>query len=79
VVGLINNEALFSIFPNPNKGSFIIQSTKTGVFDLIDVTGKVINTYTLTNSQQTVHENLPAGMYFVREKASGKAQKIIIQ
>jgi hypothetical protein len=79
VVGLINNEALFSIFPNPNKGSFIIQSTKTGVFDLIDVTGKVINTYTLTKSQQTVHENLPAGMYFMREKASGKAQKIIIQ
>jgi hypothetical protein len=76
---LINKEALFSIFPNPNKGAFTIQSKKTGVFDLMDLKGKVINTYTLTNSQQTVHENLPAGMYFVREKASGKAQKIIIQ
>jgi hypothetical protein len=69
----------YSIFPNPNRGSFIIQSTKGGVFDLIDVTGKVINTYTITNTQQTVHENLPVGMYFIREKNSGSVQKLIIE
>jgi hypothetical protein len=74
-----SEEDLYHIFPNPNHGTFTIQTKRGGIFELADVTGKVINTYTLTNSQQTVHENLPAGMYFVREKASGKAQKIIIQ
>jgi hypothetical protein len=69
----------FSIYPNPNKGTFTIQSTKGGVFELIDITGKVINTYAITNTQQTVHENLPAGMYFVREKESGSVQKLIIE
>jgi hypothetical protein len=69
----------FSIYPNPNQGTFTIQSTKGGVFELIDVTGKVINTYAITNTQQTVHENLPAGMYFVREKVSGGVQKLIIE
>jgi hypothetical protein len=69
----------FSIYPNPNRGSFTIQTEKAGVFELIDVTGKVINTYTLTNTQQTVQENLPAGMYFVREKDSGSVHKLIIE
>jgi hypothetical protein len=79
----IDTEALskqvFSIYPNPNRGNFTIQSTKGGVFELIDVTGKVINTYTITNTQQTVNENIPAGMYFVREKESGTIQKLVVQ
>jgi hypothetical protein len=70
---------VFSIYPNPNGGNFTIQSTKGGVFELIDITGKVINTYTITNTQQTVNENIPAGMYFVREKESGTIQKLIVQ
>jgi hypothetical protein len=40
---------------------------------------KVINTYTITNTQQTVHENLAAGMYFIREKQSGAVQKLVVQ
>jgi hypothetical protein len=70
---------VFSIYPNPNGGNFTIQSTKGGVFELIDITGKVINKYTFTNSQQSIHENLPAGMYFVREKESGVLQKLVVQ
>jgi uncharacterized delta-60 repeat protein len=80
-VGIFDNvlHNNFIVYPNPNKGTFTLKASKGGVFDLIDVTGKVINTYTITNSQQTVQDKIPAGMYFVREKASGKAQKIIIQ
>jgi hypothetical protein len=69
----------FSIYPNPNRGNFTIQSTKGGVFELMDVTGKVINTYTIAHTQQTVQENLPAGMYFVRERQSGVMQKLVVQ
>jgi hypothetical protein len=73
------SKQVFSIYPNPNRGNFTIQSTKGGVFELMDVTGKVIHTYTITNTQQTVNENIPAGMYFVREKESGSVQKLIIE
>jgi hypothetical protein len=73
------SKQVFSIYPNPNRGNFTIQSTKGGVLELMDVTGKVINTYTITNTQQTVQENIPAGMYFVREKDSGSVQKLIIE
>jgi hypothetical protein len=73
------SEFQFSIYPNPNHGNFTIQSTKGGVFELIDLTGKVIHTYTITNTQQTIQENLPSGIYFVREKESGSVQKVIIE
>jgi hypothetical protein len=76
---LVNKEALFSIFPNPNSSIFTIQAPKAGVFELMDVTGKVINTYTITDTHKTIHENLAAGMYFVREKDSGRVQKLIIE
>jgi hypothetical protein len=69
----------FSIYPNPSKGAFTIQSSKGGVFELMDVTGKVINIYAITSTQQTVHENLPVGVYFVREKGSGNVRKLIIE
>jgi hypothetical protein len=69
----------FSIYPNPNRGNFTIQTDRGGEFELMDITGKVINTYTITNSQQTVNETLPAGMYFVRDKDSGSVQKLIIE
>jgi hypothetical protein len=76
---LVNKEAQFSIYPNPNRGTFTIQASKAGVFELMDVTGKIINTYNITNSQQTVHENIPSGVYFVREKATASVQKLIIE
>jgi hypothetical protein len=83
VITGVNVQALsnqiFSIYPNPNQGNFTIQSSKGGIFELIDLTGKVINAYSITNTQQTVQENLPAGMYFVREKESGVLQKLVVQ
>jgi hypothetical protein len=76
---LVDQEALFSIFPNPNSGTFTIQCTKAVSFELMDVTSKVINTYTITNTQEAIHENLAAGMYFIREKLSGAVQKLVVQ
>ncbi|GAB4490534.1 MAG: hypothetical protein OHK0045_15230 [Raineya sp.] len=69
----------FVLYPNPNKGQFVIQSEKRGMFELTDITGKVINTYTMQTTSIEVNENLPAGMYFVREKTSGHVQKLIIE
>ncbi|HPD24997.1 MAG TPA: T9SS type A sorting domain-containing protein [Bacteroidia bacterium] len=69
----------FSLYPNPNKGTFIIHSEKTAIFELTDITGKVIKTYHIQGTALQVNENLPAGMYFVRETESGIVQKLIIE
>jgi hypothetical protein len=76
---LFNSNAVFSIAPNPSKGSFTVQSAKGGMFELLDATGKVLKSYTISSTQQTIHPSLPAGMYFVREKQSGTMQKLLVQ
>jgi hypothetical protein len=50
-----------------------------GVFELMDIAGRVLNTYTINNTNEPIQTNLPSGMYFIREKASGATQKLIIQ
>lgn len=67
------------IYPNPNEGIFTIQNEKRGVYELIDITGKMINTYIITNPNQSIQANLPAGMYFIRETQSGTVQKLIVE
>ncbi len=68
----------FMIYPNPNQEQFTIQTNSEAVFELIDMTGKVLNNYTV-KAKETINISLPTGMYFIREKESGITQKIIVQ
>lgn len=78
----INNSSTtseFKIFPNPNNGQFSIQIERGGVFELMDITGKVLNTYTIKNTNHIINEKLSPGLYFIRETESHTATKIIIE
>jgi hypothetical protein len=44
----------------------------------MDINGRVINTYILKKEEKTLLENLPTGVYFIREKRSGAVQKLIV-
>jgi hypothetical protein len=68
--------SLFSVYPNPSNGSFTLQSEKGGSFELTDLTGKVLRTYVFRTPEYTIQENLPAGMYFIRETSRGVTQKL---
>jgi hypothetical protein len=73
------NESTWSIYPNPNRGNFSIQAKAGLHFELMDYTGRIINTYHLQNTSTNISENLASGIYFVREKDSGNVQKLIIE
>jgi hypothetical protein len=75
----VSSASAWLIFPNPSSGTFTLQSEKGGSFELIDLTGKVLRTYVIHASKYTIQENLPAGMYFIRETSSGVTQKLIIE
>jgi hypothetical protein len=70
---------LFSVYPNPSYGTFTLQTEQGGVFEILDITGRLLNTYTIKNHTETIHTNLPTGIYFIREKASGATQKLIVE
>jgi hypothetical protein len=75
----MNTSTSWQIFPNPASGVFTIISEKGGVFEIMDLTGRVLNVFTIETQKEKVHTNLPTGMYFIREKASGATQKLIIK
>jgi hypothetical protein len=68
------------IFPNPTTtGCFILQTEQGGVFELIDISGKVIQTYNVFNTTEQIQVDLPCGVYFIRERKSGYTQKLVIE
>ncbi|GIV29927.1 MAG: hypothetical protein KatS3mg028_0993 [Bacteroidia bacterium] len=69
----------WGIYPNPNNGQFTIHGEKGSVFEISDATGRIIGKHTLQESETTLKLNVPSGVYFVREKKSGSAQKLIIK
>jgi hypothetical protein len=69
----------FYVFPNPAHDFFTLQTQQGGVFELVDIAGRVLNTYTINNTNETIQTNLPSGMYFIREKESGVTQKLLIE
>ncbi len=74
-----NTESVWTIYPNPNRGNFTIQANAGLFFELMDYTGKIINTYHLQNTSTEISENLATGLYFIRETQSGIVQKLIIE
>ncbi|MBK7691740.1 MAG: T9SS type A sorting domain-containing protein [Bacteroidetes bacterium] len=73
------------IYPNPNNGTFTLETSRPGTFELFDMAGRIIHTYEVKSSPYTITEKLSSGMYFIREKDSGAsirnrvAQKVIIE
>ena len=69
----------FSVFPNPNNGSFVVEASGTAkTIDIMDVTGRVVST--LQSDQITTPINiseLKNGIYFVRIKTLEEGVKTI--
>lgn len=57
----------FTIYPNPNTGTFNIKSTKTSNYSILNNLGQLIQIGEFSNSNNnSVHlENLSPGIYFI--------------
>jgi hypothetical protein len=70
----------FNVSPNPNKGQFIIKTKTRDVFELIDVTGSVINVYKFFEAGEfIVSENLASGLYFIKSRKNGEVLKLVVE
>lgn len=69
-----------SIFPNPSKGNFTIETKEAFKVEFFDVTGKLIDTKSISGTTQITHSFAP-GTYFLRFKNEKGAQvkKILIK
>lgn len=79
IENLNTDREAFKVFPNPSQGNFIIYALNEGIFDLMDYTGRIINSYQSGKGYIEINQNLPRGMYFIKEYNSGSIQKLIIE
>lgn len=76
----ITQNQYFSLYPNPSNGAFYIQSDKKqATYEVLDLYGKLYETFTLHHFGGNIQLNLPAGMYLIKEQETGFTQKIMIQ
>ena len=73
---------LFSVYPNPNNGTFSIRSTQEGTITILNELGQTIQQFNLTysnNFTKTI-ENLSNGIYFISGSNDNllSRQKIVV-
>jgi hypothetical protein len=66
------------VYPNPTSGSFIIESSEDGTFELINGHGQVVQVYEVRRGRAELQAALSAGVYYLREQRSGTVQKVVI-
>ena len=72
------NSSSFSVYPNPAKDVINIKITGAAVMLLMNQSGKII-TSKLVETNATINvNNLPAGVYFLKNTATGVSEKIMI-
>lgn len=62
-----NTNSKIEVYPNPNKGAFVIKSTIEGTYSIVNNVGQVVQTVTLDSSDNFSVEinNLESGLYFI--------------
>jgi hypothetical protein len=66
------------VYPNPTGGSFTIESSEDGTFELINGHGQVVQVYEVRRGRAELQATLSAGAYYLREQRSGTIQKVVI-
>jgi len=66
------------VYPNPTSGSFTIESSEDGTFELINGHGQVVQVYEVRRGRAELQATLSAGVYYLREQRSGTVQKVVI-
>ncbi|MFA5557263.1 MAG: T9SS type A sorting domain-containing protein [Flavobacteriaceae bacterium] len=71
----LNENTGIKVYPNPNKGTFSIELEnviKSANVHIYDIQGRLINERTLKKGENTLTENIPAGVYMLLINVDGK-------
>lgn len=68
------------LYPNPSSRVFVIENElgRMGVFELVEVSGRILYAWRLNVGTHEMRIELPAGVYYVRERESGSVQRLMI-
>jgi alpha-tubulin suppressor-like RCC1 family protein len=79
-------ENVFAIVPNPNRGTFTVSMKKeSGIgnweLEIVDITGRIVYDKIINQQSEIINQNFSAGVYFLRVSAGERVftRKLIIE
>lgn len=69
----------FTVYPNPANGQFTIRTENSARFELIDITGKLIDSFVIYNNETVIQYSVGSGVYFLRNVETSKVLKVIVK
>lgn len=72
----------YSLYPNPNKGNFSINSLQSGSLEIYDILGQLVFSKKEVNTTNQIETNLKKGIYLVKitnEDGKTVTQKMVIE
>ncbi len=76
-IATLTNEASINVYPNPNKGVFVVELTSASKVNVMNALGQVVISETFEAGKHTVNiNNLSKGVYFVKVMTNNKQQII---
>jgi len=76
------NWTKLKVYPNPNKGRFVVESDRAANYELRDMQGRLIQSgEILAGSQEVVSEGLKAGVYLFQltDSTNSRTERLVIQ
>jgi parallel beta-helix repeat protein len=75
------NQKAFSIYPNPAKNSFFIETKENGKMKIYDLNGKLIQSENIISGKNQIQIRLAKGVYVIEVESNGtkSTEKLIVQ
>jgi hypothetical protein len=77
-VNIHTDKSAMVIYPIPAKNVLHIQTNEPAVFVITNQSGKILISKTINKKEDINIANLPAGVYYIKNTATGELRKIII-
>ena len=75
------SKSKISIYPNPSKNHFFLETENAGNIVIQDLSGKVVHSAIVNKGKNEINTNLQPGIYIITQQSEGKKSntKLIIK
>ncbi len=75
------SKSKLSVYPNPSKNHFFLETENTGNIVIQDISGKVVFSSIVNKGKNEINTNLQSGVYIITQQSEGKKSntKLIIK
>ena len=74
-------DSKIQIYPNPNKGEFVLESKNSGTYKIFDLNGRIIHSGNINKGKNRINIKANSGAYIMSSEIEGKlfSEKLLVK